>query len=62
MAEAVYHGQDKEAAIARAKEIDGYVIESKPPAGTVAEEQRGYWSDDSGFVRNWERQVWPEEK
>jgi lipopolysaccharide biosynthesis regulator YciM len=61
----VWHGTDeaaKKAAIARARKIDGYVILSKgPDAGeaTGFQDKAGYWSDPSGFCRNWETLVWP---
>ena len=58
-ADPVFHGQNKEGAIARAKRIDGYVILSDPPKDAPDGCGKGYWSDTSGFIRNHEQQVWP---
>ena len=62
--ETVFHGEDKAAAIARAKRINGYAFHSKGPIpeGQTETDLWGYWSDPSGFIRSWESQVWPEEK
>lgn len=57
--EAIFHGDDKAAAIERAKKIGGYAIYSKAPSG---DEEPGYWSDPSGFTRTFERIVWPAEE
>jgi len=57
----VWHGEDeaaKRAAIKRAKEIGGYAIRSSGPK-TDSGDAPGYWSDPSGFLRNWETQIWP---
>lgn len=57
----VWHGQDKAAAIARAKEIGGYAIRSCAPGycGREGTGPLGYWSDHNGMIRNWETMVWP---
>lgn len=56
---AIYHGDNKAEAIARAKEIKGQCIYSwKDPSRT----EWGYWSEPGGggsFLRNGEQQVWP---
>lgn len=59
----VYHGQDMEDAIRRAKKISGQVIYSWKDK---ERSEWGYWSEPTsiagGFLRNGETQIWPEER
>lgn len=57
----IFHGANLDAAYERAKSIRGMVIWSAAPgtngSGPTAN-NFGYWSDDIGMVRSWEREVY----
>ena len=57
-----YHGQDKDAAIARARENGGVAIYSAMPDTDPHQHQQfGYWSDaGDAMIRVWETQVYPD--
>jgi len=60
-----FHGDDLDAAKARAKALNGLVVRSLAPGhcldgerGEPTDNARwGYWSDDDGFVRSWEEVI-----
>lgn len=54
----IFHGNDLEAAKKRAKEIKGVVIYSTAPDSATPREAKewGYWSDEVGMLRSWERE------
>jgi len=58
MSETTYHGNDLAAAYKRAKEIRGSIVYSSAPGTRPEDGDFGYWSDDSGFLWNWEREVY----
>ncbi len=59
----VFHADDKEAAVARAKKIGGMVVKSVAPRGNPGSTNPdwGYWSDQNSMVRVWETLVYPKD-
>ena len=56
-AKPIWHGQDLQAAIERARKIGGKVIQSIPPKTNLSDNPIfGYWSEGlEGMIRAWER-------
>jgi len=60
--EPIYHGQDKLAAIKRARTVpNGIVVYSMKHGEKFGDPKSefGYWSDENGLVRSWEMVVYP---
>ena len=55
----VYHGQDKDAAIERAKREGGMCVKSVAPGHRFDDPNAewGYWSDKVGFIRTQETEI-----
>ena len=60
--EPTFHGENKEAAVKRAREIKGRCVYSLAPGSKLHEPSAewGYWSesaDNGAFIRNWEQEI-----